>query len=102
MSYITYLFPNFNGAAVEVREWINDFIPHFTGFLITYQPKQTFCKYVCCLLLQIQLFSHCSSPAVQGPGLVKKSTINPRCEHAYSLTWMFNMGIFWQSRSLLK
>ena len=27
---ITYSFPNFNGATVEVWEWISDFIPHFT------------------------------------------------------------------------
>ena len=26
---ITYPFPNFNGATVEVWEWINNFIPHF-------------------------------------------------------------------------
>ena len=26
---ITYPFPNFNGAAVEVWEWISNFIPHF-------------------------------------------------------------------------
>ena len=25
-----YLYPNFNGAAVEVWEWISNFIPHFT------------------------------------------------------------------------
>ena len=33
---ITYPFPNFNGAVVEVLEWIVDFIPHFTGYVITY------------------------------------------------------------------
>ena len=27
---ITYPFPNFNGAPVEVWEWISDCIPHFT------------------------------------------------------------------------
>ena len=26
---IIYPFPNFNGTAIEVWEWINDFIPHF-------------------------------------------------------------------------
>ena len=26
---ITYPFPNFNGAAVEVLEWISDFIKRF-------------------------------------------------------------------------
>ena len=26
---ITYSFPNFNGVAVEVWEWISNFIPHF-------------------------------------------------------------------------
>ena len=29
-------FPNFNGATVEVWEWISNFIPHFTRHLITY------------------------------------------------------------------
>ena len=31
---ITYLFPNFNGAAVGVWEWIGNFVPHFTGYVI--------------------------------------------------------------------
>ena len=31
---ITYLFPNFNGATVEVWEWINNLIPHITGSMI--------------------------------------------------------------------
>ena len=33
---ITYSFPNFNGCTVEVWEWISNFIPHFTGHVITY------------------------------------------------------------------
>ena len=33
---ITYLFPNFNGATVEVWEWISNFIPHFTMDVVTY------------------------------------------------------------------
>ena len=33
---ITYPLPNFNGATVEVWEWISNFIPHFTGHVITY------------------------------------------------------------------
>ena len=28
---ITYPFLNFNGATVEVKEWISNFIPHFKG-----------------------------------------------------------------------
>ena len=32
---IIYLFPNFNGATVEVWEWISNFIPHFTRHGIT-------------------------------------------------------------------
>ena len=32
---ITYPFPNFNGATVEFREWINNFISHFVMDLIT-------------------------------------------------------------------
>ena len=32
---ITYPFLNFNGCTVEVYEWISNFIPHFTGHVIT-------------------------------------------------------------------
>ena len=30
---ITYPFPNFNGATVEVWDWIRNFIPHFTAII---------------------------------------------------------------------
>ena len=33
---MTYPFQNFNGATVEVWEWISNFIPHFPGHVITY------------------------------------------------------------------
>ena len=33
---IMYPFENFNDATVEVWEWINNFIPYFTGHVITY------------------------------------------------------------------
>ena len=33
---ITYPFLNFNGATVEVQEWLNKFIPHFTWHVIIY------------------------------------------------------------------
>ena len=33
---ITYPFLNFNGCTVEVQEWLSNFIPHFTGLVITY------------------------------------------------------------------
>ena len=32
---ITYPFPNFNGATVEVWEWISNFISHFVMDVIT-------------------------------------------------------------------
>ena len=32
----TYPFPNFNGCPVEVCEWISNFTPRFTGYVITY------------------------------------------------------------------
>ena len=32
---ITYPFPNFNGAAVEVWEWISNFTEHYIGHAIT-------------------------------------------------------------------
>ena len=31
---ITYPFLNFNGATVEVYEWMSNFIPHFTGHVV--------------------------------------------------------------------
>ena len=33
---ITYPFPNFNSATVEVWEWISSFIPHILMSVITY------------------------------------------------------------------
>ena len=33
---ITYSLPNFNGCSVDVWEWISNFIPHLTGYVITY------------------------------------------------------------------
>ena len=33
---ITYSFPNFNSTTVEVWEWISNFIPHFSGYVIIY------------------------------------------------------------------
>ena len=33
---IIYSFPNFNGAPVDIWEWISNFIPHFTEHVITY------------------------------------------------------------------
>ena len=33
---IIHPFPNFNGAAVEVWEWISNFIPHLTVHVITH------------------------------------------------------------------
>ena len=33
---IIYPFSNFNGAAIEVWEWMNNFISHFSGHVITY------------------------------------------------------------------
>ena len=33
---VTYQFPDFNGATVEVWESISNFIPHLSGRVITY------------------------------------------------------------------
>ena len=33
---IIYPFPNFNGATIEIWEWISNFIPHITEHVITY------------------------------------------------------------------
>ena len=40
---ITYPFLNLNGAAVEVWEWIGNFIPHFIEHMITY-PYRDQCQ----------------------------------------------------------
>ena len=32
----TYPFPNFNGATVEIWEWISNFIPYFIMYVIIY------------------------------------------------------------------
>ena len=32
---ITYLFPNFSSATIEIWEWIRNFILHFTGHVIS-------------------------------------------------------------------
>ena len=36
---ITYPLTNFNGATIEVWEWICNFIPYFTGHVITYHTS---------------------------------------------------------------
>ena len=33
---ITYPFPNFNGVAIEVLEWVSNFIPRFIMDVIAY------------------------------------------------------------------
>ena len=38
---IIFPFPNFNGATVEVSEWINIFIPLFTGRVTTYPCRDS-------------------------------------------------------------
>ena len=46
---ITYPFTNFSSAAIEVWEWISNFIPPFTGYVITYPcwgSNQTISKLV--------------------------------------------------------
>ena len=36
VGWITYPFPNFNGATVEVREWVSNYIQQFNEYVITY------------------------------------------------------------------
>ena len=38
---IIYPFLNFNGATVEVYEWISNFIPHITGHVLTYSCRDS-------------------------------------------------------------
>ena len=42
---VTYPFPNFNGATIEVWEWISNFTPHFTGYVITYIANHAWTKF---------------------------------------------------------
>ena len=39
---ITYRFTTVNGAAVEVWKWINNFIPHLTGHVLSYPGQEYF------------------------------------------------------------
>ena len=57
---IIFPFPNFNGSAVEVWEWIKYFIPHFIGHVITY---------LCCNLRETfsALLSVCAGNSVKFP-----------------------------------
>ena len=41
---ITYPFPDFNGAAIEVWERIGNFIPYFTGHVFTYLCRKRLWK----------------------------------------------------------
>ena len=54
---ITYPFPNFNCAAVEVCEWISYFIPHFIMDVIIYpccdQSLTMLCKFKGTLVLNL-------------------------------------------------
>ena len=54
---ITYPFSNFNGTAVEVWEWMNNFILHFTGQVITYPycdySKNAFEHVVCKMVVML-------------------------------------------------
>ena len=55
-SEITYPFTNFNGCTVEVWEWISNFIPHFTGHVITYPCRYlSLCLCVLSFLGYVQL-----------------------------------------------
>ena len=39
MDEITFPFQNLSSETIEVMEWISNFIPHFTGHVITYPTK---------------------------------------------------------------
>ena len=58
----TYPFPNFNGATVEVWEWISNFIPHFTTHVITNPCWDWHC--VDDYLLHCQTVPHTCLPAL--------------------------------------
>ena len=40
LNEITHIFLNFNGATVEVWEWISNFTPQFTGHVIIYRCRK--------------------------------------------------------------
>ena len=43
---ISYPFPNVNGAAVEVWEWISNSTPHFKMDIITYARVKANLRYI--------------------------------------------------------
>ena len=51
----TFPFPNFNGATVEIWEWISNFISQFTGYVIIY--PQLVCG-VMCVYSFIEAYPH--------------------------------------------
>ena len=62
---MTHPFLNFNGAAVDVWEWLRDFIPHAPGYVITYQ-----CRYFMKLIPR-----------------KPKSTTRENCITLFSISW---------------
>ena len=57
-----YPFPNFNGVAVEVWEWISNFIPHFTR-VITY-PYWVLSQ---SMLIKKTIDAHAAEVTINGP-----------------------------------
>ena len=58
---ITYPLPNFNGATVEVWEWISNFTPHFTGHVITYPCRAHILWDILCIWVDWERWEQLSS-----------------------------------------
>ena len=79
---ITYPFPNFN---VEVWEWISNFIPHFTVYVITYPGISG--SHTLEMYLKTYLFYSCQWNNTECPSESIKETYTDfgKC---YSFNWM--------------
>ena len=86
---ITYPFLNFNGATVEVLEWISNFIPHFTEHVITY--KCWFCAW------DMDLLSAYANDLTNNVSLVHMCKLNSDCSKwkeaitGYNIMWSENL-----------
>ena len=70
-------FPNFNGATVEVWEWISTFISHFSGHVITSGIKVNACDKT-------------------GPNYTKRDFVRCSVKQPPKMLWTFEM--FWALR----
>ena len=96
---ITYLLPNFNGATVEVWEWISNFIPHSAWYVITCNRMERPWRISVNVLLEYQATNHNESKHNQ------TMCIGCLCYCIYCTTrvslclgWLWSMTALWHKR----